>query len=134
MKTIPRILVTEEAKSIISKLKEQTGSNLMFHQSGGCCDGSAPMCFEEGDFLISASDVYLGQIADCPFFMNFAQFQYWKHCELTIDIVKGRGSSFSLEIPLGVRFHTRSRLFTEEEILNLSPTLDGDEYLAQQVN
>jgi len=129
MKNQKRVLLTKEAEQIISKLKAQTGKQLMFHQSGGCCDGSAPMCFEKGEFLLSDSDVYLGDIAGCGFFMSASQFEYWKHCELTIDVVKGRGSSFSLEIPMGVRFHTRSRVFDENELKNLSPIINGEEYL-----
>lgn len=132
MKHQERVRVTSEASEIIEKLKSQTGGQLMFHQSGGCCDGSAPMCFEKGDFMLSSSDVYLGDIEGCGFFMSAAQFEYWKHCELTIDVVKGRGSSFSLEIPLGVRFHTRSRIFTEEELENLLPIMNGEEYLESQ--
>ncbi|MDN3205800.1 DUF779 domain-containing protein [Algoriphagus sediminis] len=129
MKYQKRVLVTSEAEVIIKKLKAQIGGELMFHQSGGCCDGSAPMCFEKGDFLLSNSDVFLGEIAGCGFFMSASQFEYWKHCELTIDVVQGRGSSFSLEIPLGVRFHTRSRIFREEELKNLCPVVNGEEYL-----
>lgn len=126
---IERVLVTEAAKEVIERLKKQTGKELIFHQSGGCCDGSAPMCFEEGDYMLSSGDILLGTIHGCPFFMSASQFEYWKHCQLTIDVVQGRGSSFSLEIPLGIRFHTRSRLFTEEELLQLEPTSNGEEYL-----
>lgn len=129
MGKIERVLVTDAAKEIIKRLKKQTGKELIFHQSGGCCDGSAPMCFEQGDYLLSSGDIQLGVIDDCPFFMSESQFEYWKHCQLTIDVVQGRGSSFSLEIPLGVRFHVRSRLFTEEESAALVPTQNGEDYL-----
>ncbi|MHA7129932.1 DUF779 domain-containing protein [Algoriphagus namhaensis] len=132
MKTQERVQATEKAKEIIDQLKKQTGKELMFHQSGGCCDGSAPMCFEKGDFIVSSGDVYLGSIHGCAFFMSAAQFEYWKHCLLTIDVVQGRGSSFSLEIPLGVRFHTRSRLFTAAESENLAPVITGEEFLDQE--
>lgn len=87
----------------------------MFHQSGGCCDGSTPMCFEKGEFKTGDSDVLLGEIANCEFYMSRDQYEYWKHTHLTVDVTQGRGSSFSLEIPMGVRFIVRSRVFSEEE-------------------
>lgn len=118
MKT-PRVTVTVAAVQIIQQLQDRYG-DLMFHQSGGCCDGSQPMCFEKGDFKVGSSDVCLGEIAHCEFWMSRDQFAYWKHTQLTIDVVPGRGSSFSLEIPLGVRFLTQSRLFSAEEAQNLS--------------
>lgn len=118
MKT-PRVTVTVAAVQIIQQLQDRYG-DLMFHQSGGCCDGSQPMCFEKGDFKVGSSDVCLGEIAHCEFWMSRDQFEYWKHTQLTIDVVPGRGSSFSLEIPLGVRFLTQSRLFSAEEAQNLS--------------
>lgn len=116
---VKRVLVTDEAKRVIDQLREVNGS-LMFHQSGGCCDGSAPMCFADGELLIDDSDVLLGHIHDCPFYMSKDQFEYWKHTQLTIDIVIGRGSSFSLEIPLGLRFITNSRIFSDKELAELS--------------
>jgi len=128
MKSTPRVLVTPEAVKVIRELREQHGE-LMFHQSGGCCDGSQPMCFGKNEFKVGSTDVYLGDIDGCAFFMNSSQFEYWKHTQLTIDIVPGRGSSFSLEIPLGLRFFVRSRLFTDEELNNLSPIISGEEYL-----
>lgn len=124
-----RVLVTPEAVKIIRQLRQQHGE-LMFHQSGGCCDGSQPMCFGKDEFKVGSNDVYLGDIDGCGFFMSNSQFEYWKHTQLTIDIVPGRGSSFSLEIPLGLRFIVRSRLFTEEELNNLNPVISGEEYLA----
>jgi len=101
---------------------------LMFHQSGGCCDGSAPMCYPNGDFRIGKSDVKLGEIGGAPFYMSESQFEYWKHTHLTIDVVPGRGSGFSLESPESVRFLTRSRLFTDDEaeILARSPVFNGE--------
>lgn len=111
---ISRVLISPAAEQVVRQLQQQYGP-LLFHQSGGCCDGSAPMCFEEGDFLLGEADIKLGDIAGCPFYMNKDQFEYWKHTQLTIDITRGRGSSFSLEIPLGIRFITRSRVFTDEE-------------------
>ena len=115
---IARILATEKAVELINKLQLQYGP-LMFHQSGGCCDGSQPMCFAEGEFRIGDSDICLGEICSCKFYMAKDQFEYWKHTQLTLDVTPGRGSSFSLEIPLGVRFFIQSRLFSEEELLEL---------------
>ena len=117
---IQKVLITEEAATIVKKLQEQYGE-LMFHQSGGCCDGSQPMCFPAGEFKLGEQDIKLGEIAGCSFYMNQDQFEYWKHTQLTIGIVKGRGSSFSLEIPLGLRFMVYSRVFTEEELEQLEP-------------
>tara|TARA_R110002020_G_scaffold63170_3_gene168838 strand:- start:1752 stop:2132 length:381 start_codon:yes stop_codon:yes gene_type:complete len=121
-----RIVVTEAAKEVISTLRETHGE-LMFHQSGGCCDGSSPMCFEKGELMINESDVWLGKIAGCDFFMSKDQFDYWKHTQLTIDIVPGRGASFSLEIPLGMRFVIKSRMFSETENGQLSPIHYGSD-------
>lgn len=116
----PRVSITPEAIALIHQLKEKYGE-LMFHQSGGCCDGSQPMCFEKGDFRLGQSDVCLGEIEGCEFWMNKDQFEYWKFTHLTIHVTKGMGSSFSLEIPLGYRFLTQSRMFTEDELTNLTP-------------
>jgi len=116
-----RVKITDEAANVVEQLRTKNG-DLMFHQSGGCCDGSSPMCYPKGEFMVGSSDVWLGEIAGCDFFMAKDQFEYWKHTELTIDVVKGRGASFSLEIPLGLRFVTRSRLFTDEETQNLIET------------
>jgi len=115
---VKRVIATEDTLALIEKLKTTNGP-LMFHQSGGCCDGSSPMCFQLGEFLIGSSDVQMGEIGGCPFYMSTDQFEYWKHTQLIIDVSKGRGSSFSLEIPLGVRFLTRSRMFTDEELTEL---------------
>lgn len=116
----PRVLISEEAKAVVNQLKERLGE-LMFHQSGGCCEGSQPMCFEKGDFIIGESDVCLGTIENCEFWMSKDQQEYWQYTQLTIDVVAGRGSSFSVEIPMGLRFITKSRLFTDEERANLTP-------------
>ncbi|HQQ96941.1 MAG TPA: DUF779 domain-containing protein [Cyclobacteriaceae bacterium] len=113
--SLSRVLISPEAAAVINALRARHGA-LMFHQSGGCCDGSQPMCFEAWDFKTGDSDVLLGTVHDCPFWMSRDQFEYWKHTQLTLDVVNGRGSSFSLEIPMGVRFIIRSRLFTEAEI------------------
>ncbi len=114
-----RVQSTQKANELIDKLREKHGSELMFHQSGGCCDGSAPMCFEVGDFMVGSRDVKLGEIHGCEFFMSPEQFEYMKNTHITIDVVEGRGSSFSIEIPLGIRFISISRLFTKEEQENL---------------
>lgn len=113
MKT-KRVLATPAAIRLIRELKAEFGE-LLFHQSGGCCDGSSPMCFQKGDFRIGSSDVGLGDVDGVPFWMSKDQFEYWQHTQLTLDVVEGRGASFSLEIPRGKRFMIRSRLFTEEE-------------------
>ncbi|WP_020529629.1 DUF779 domain-containing protein [Flexithrix dorotheae] len=121
-----RVLVTEKAKAVIDELREKHGP-LMFHQSGGCCDGSSPMCFEKGELLLNETDVWLGTIHGCDFYMSKDQFDYWKHTQLTVNVVKGRGASFSLEIPMGIRFVIESRLFTDEELKDLSPIHFGEE-------
>ena len=89
---------------------------LMFHQSGGCCDGSSPMCYPRGEFLIGDSDILIGTLDDTPFYMSRSQFEYWKHTQLILDVVSGRGGMFSLEGPEGVRFLIRSRVFTPAEL------------------
>jgi len=123
----PRVLVTPAAEALIDLLRDEHGP-LMFHQSGGCCDGSSPMCFAAGEFKVGSNDVWLGRIHGCDFFMSASQFGYWKHTQLTVDVTKGRGASFSLEIPRGVRFLIRSRMFTQEEEASLEPVYDGEEY------
>jgi uncharacterized protein (DUF779 family) len=117
-----RVTITSAAVKVIDDLKGRFG-DLMFHQSGGCCDGSSPMCFEKGDFKIGSRDVKIGEIEDCEFFMSIDQFEYWKHTHLTLDVTPGRGSSFSIEIPMGIRFIIRSRLYTEEELKDLEPVV-----------
>jgi uncharacterized protein len=114
----PRVSITPDAAAVLRRLQAQHGA-LMFHQSGGCCDGSSPMCYPRGEFRIGERDVYLGSIADTPFYIGAQQFEYWQHTHLTIDVVPGRGSGFSVEAPEGVRFLTRSRLFDDAEWLTL---------------
>lgn len=104
-----KVSVTPEATLVIEKLVSMHGP-VMFHQSGGCCDGSAPMCYPVGEFKVGVRDVHLGQIAGCDFYIGGAQYEKWKHTELIIDVVPGRGSGFSLEAPEGVRFLTRSNV------------------------
>ena len=115
---VERVTVTPAAEAVIAKLAALHGP-LMFHQSGGCCDGSAPMCYPLHEFRVGAQDIRLGTIADAPFYIGAAQFEYWEHTQLIIDVVPGRGAGFSLEAPEGVRFLTRSRLFSDEEVVAL---------------
>lgn len=107
-----RVVATEEALQLLAKLREKHGP-LLFHQSGGCCDGSSPMCYKQGDFLLGEADVHLGDIGNTPFYMNKKQYEYWKHTQLVIDVVPGRGGMFSLEGPEGLRFLTRSKLLQD---------------------
>jgi uncharacterized protein len=111
---VDRVTITDKAAEVLERLKRQHGA-LLFHQSGGCCDGSAPMCYPVGDFRVGPQDVFLGEISGCKFYIGAAQFEYWRHTQLIIDVVPGRGSGFSVEAPEGVRFLTRSRVFTDEE-------------------
>ncbi|HMQ63911.1 MAG TPA: DUF779 domain-containing protein [Flavilitoribacter sp.] len=119
-----RVLSTDAAGAVIDQLREQHG-DLMFHQSGGCCDGSSPMCFPKGELMLNETDVWLGRIHGCDFYMSKDQFEYWQHTQLIVDVVKGRGASFSLEIPLGVRFLIRSRIYGDEELAELTPVRYG---------
>lgn len=125
--SVARVTATEAALELMDRLRQQHGP-LMFHQSGGCCDGSSPMCYPQGEFRIGGSDVKLGEIGGCPFFMSRSQFEYWQHTQLIIDVVPGRGGMFSLEGPEGLRFLTRSRLYTDEEWADLQnqPVPSGD--------
>lgn len=125
-----RVAVTPEAAELIRRLRAEHGP-VMFHQSGGCCDGSAPMCYPQGEFRTGAADVHLGDLDvpdesgapdPVPVWMSGSQYEYWKHTHLTIDVVQGRGSGFSLEAPEGVRFLIRSRLLTDDEWAALDPS------------
>ena len=119
-----RVALSPQASELLVTLTDIHGP-LMFHQSGGCCDGSAPMCYPDGDFKLGGQDVHLGDLAveglekPIGFHMSASQFEYWKHTHLTVDVVKGRGSGFSVEAPEGVRFIIRSRLFTDDELRDL---------------
>ena len=115
---VSRVLITPAAEEIVARLKARHG-DLLFHQSGGCCDGSAPMCYPVGDFRTGPQDVLLGRIAGCDFYIGAAQFEYWRHTQLIIDVVPGRGAGFSLEAPENVRFLTRSRVFSDDEVAEL---------------
>ncbi|MBM9466234.1 DUF779 domain-containing protein [Nakamurella sp. YIM 132084] len=119
-----RVAHTEAAADLLRRMTDRHGP-LMFHQSGGCCDGSSPMCYPLGDFITSDSDVRLGDLvvegleSPVTVWMSASQFEYWRHTHLTIDVVPGRGSGFSVEAPEGVRFLIRSRLLTDEEVAEL---------------
>jgi len=117
--TVERVKVTEAAVELIRKLRAAHGP-LLFHQSGGCCDGSAPMCYPAGEFRIGQNDVRLGEVEGAPVYIGGKQFELWKHTQLVIDAVPGRGAGFSLEAPEGYRFLTRSRVFTDEEVAELA--------------
>jgi uncharacterized protein (DUF779 family) len=116
---LTRVDRTDEAAELLRRLTGQYGP-LMFHQSGGCCDGSSPMCFPDGDFITGDADIHLGDLEvgvekPIPFWMSVSQYEYWKHTHLTVDVVPGRGSGFSVEAPEGVRFLIRSRLMSDDE-------------------
>ena len=111
---VARVAITEAAEAVLRQLEAQHGL-LLFHQSGGCCDGSAPMCYPRSEFRVGQRDVHLGDVAGTPVYIGGHQFELWRHTRLLIDVVPGRGSGFSLEAPLGVRFLTRSRVFNERE-------------------
>jgi len=109
-----QVLATLPALQLIERLRARHGP-LLFHQSGGCCDGSSPMCYPQDDFIVGDRDVQLGEIGGAPFYISASQFDYWKHTQLIIDVVPGRGGMFSLENGEGVRFLVRSRLFSDAE-------------------
>ena len=112
--SLERVTATPAALDFIEELRRRHGP-VMFFQSGGCCDGSAPMCYPAGEFDLSDSDVYLGNLGGTPFYMGLEQFAYWEHTQLIIDVVAGNGGMFSLDNGTGRRFLTRSRLFTDDE-------------------
>ncbi|GAA1238097.1 DUF779 domain-containing protein [Janibacter melonis] len=116
-----KVDITPAAVELIERL-ERTHGPLMFHQSGGCCDGSSPMCYPAGDFITSEADILLGTLevgsaTPVEFWMSVSQYEYWKHTHLTVDVVPGRGSGFSVEAPEGVRFLIRSRLMSQDELV-----------------
>lgn len=117
---VERVVLTPAAADMVERLSADNGP-LMFHQSGGCCDGSSPMCYPRGEFRVGSRDVLIGRVGgDTPFWMSADQYAYWSHTHLTVDIVPGRGSGFSLEAPEGVRFLIRSRLMTDEEAVRIA--------------
>jgi uncharacterized protein (DUF779 family) len=116
-----RLAVTDAAANVIELLKKESGE-LVFNQSGGCCDGTAPMCYEKSDFHVPSRNIKLGEICDVEFFIDKDQFEYFKHSHITVDVKEEKGAfgnSFSLEIDLGYQFITKSRIFTDEEYKNL---------------
>lgn len=115
---VAQVTATPAAVQLVETLRARYGA-VLFHQSGGCCDGSAPMCYPQGDFIVGDRDVLLGDVGGAPFYISAPQFEYWKHTQLIIDVVAGRGGMFSLDNGEGVRFLTRSRLFTDEEVESL---------------
>ena len=114
MDSVPRVIATPAGLALIATLRERYGP-LLFHQSGGCCDGSSPMCYPLGDFIVGDRDVRMGEIGGVPFYMSPSQFEYWQHTQLIIDAIPGRGGMFSLDNGTERRFLTRSRVFTDEE-------------------
>lgn len=120
----PRVVATDAARDLIAVLRSKHGP-LMFHQSGGCCDGSAPMCYPLGEFMVGGSDVLLGDLEGCPFYMGEAQFAYWEHTQLIIDAIVGRGGAFSLDSAEGRRFLLRSRLYSDDEWAQIAPVTHG---------
>ncbi len=111
---VDKVIATPAAIELIEQLKAKHGP-VMFHQSGGCCDNSAANCYLPGEITTGAGDVLLGEIGGSPFYISKSQYEYWKHTQLIIDVIDGHGGTFSLEGPEGKAFHTRSRLFTDEE-------------------
>lgn len=118
---VERVVGTGAAKAVVDELQQQYAA-LIFHQSGGCCDGSAPMCFPEEDFYLDDNDVLLGNVFGCKFYMSKDQFEYWKHTQIILDVVKGRGSSFSVEAPLGIRFISKSKLLPLGDLKDIQPS------------
>lgn len=116
--TPPRVLATEAAASLIEEIRADH-PDILFHQSGGCCDGSSPMCYPVGDFKLGERDVKLGEVAGVPVYISGSQFEAWKHTQLILDVVPGRGGMFSLDNGRERRFLTRSRVFTEDELAAL---------------
>lgn len=127
---IPRVVATPAALELIAKLREIHGP-LMFFQSGGCCDGSSPMCYAAGEFQVGDADIYLGNLDGMPFYIGAGQFEYWQHTQLIIDVVDGMGGMFSLDNGTGKRFFTRSRLFTDEENAMLERKTTAGEHQRQ---
>ena len=109
-----RVVFTPAANALLRRLREAFGP-LIFHLSGGCCEGTAPMCFRRSDFRVGPGDVLLGLVDGCPFYVGAAQFRYWAYCQVTVDVTVGGGDSFSLEAADGVRFTAHARLFTDRE-------------------
>ena len=112
---VEKVIATDAALALVAELQTQYGKDLMFHQSGGCCDNSAANCYLPTDLTIGAQDVHLGEVGGVPFYIGKLQYEYWKHTQLILDVIEGQGGTFSLEGSTGLAFHTRSRLFSDEE-------------------
>lgn len=119
---VNRVIATESAEQLIARLIVKYGP-VMFHQSGSCCDGCALMCFLRAEFMVGAADILLGEVGGSPFYISPAQYECWKHTQLILDVVKGRGCMFSLESPEGYGFHTCSRSFSDDEQAELPSPL-----------
>jgi uncharacterized protein len=119
LKMVEKVIATPAALELVRLLREKHGT-VMFHQSGGCCDNSAANCYLPGEITIGAGDVFLGEIADAKFYIGKSQYMHWRHTQLIIDVIDGHGGTFSLEGPEGKAFHTRSRVFTDEELMELA--------------
>lgn len=126
-----RVLITAAAADLLGRLQDRYGP-VMFHQSGGCCDGSSPMCYPDGEFIVGDRDVLLGIVRGAPVWISGPQFATWKHTQLVIDVVPGRGGGFSLEAPEGVRFLSRGRAFStaENQVLGATAPLTGADFEA----
>jgi len=122
----PRVVATPAALELLAALQAEHGRDLMFHQSGGCCDNSAANCYLPSDLTIGAGDVLLGEVGGVPFYISKSQYEYWKHTQLILDVIDGHGGTFSLEGSTGKAFHTRSRLFTDEEWAAIEPQVARD--------
>jgi uncharacterized protein (DUF779 family) len=121
---VDKVIATDAALELIETLKKKHGDELLFHQSGGCCDNSAANCYLPGELTIGQGDEYLGDIGGCPFYISKSQYEYWKHTQLIIDVIDGHGGTFSLEGPEGKAFHTRSRVFSDSEMAELEAEKD----------
>ena len=122
---VDKVIATEAALALIALLQRKHGA-LMFHQSGGCCDNSAANCYLPGELTVGAGDVYLGEIGGCPFYIGKSQYEYWKHTQLILDVIEGSGGTFSLEGNTGKAFHTRSRLFSDDEWAEIESVVEKD--------
>ncbi|MEI6612558.1 MAG: DUF779 domain-containing protein [Polynucleobacter sp.] len=122
---VERVVATDEALGLIEELKAEYGA-ILFHQSGGCCDNSAANCYLPTDLTIGPYDVKLGEVGDVPFYIGKLQYEYWKHTQLILDVIEGQGGTFSLEGSTGKAFHTRSRLFTDEEWASIEAQVLAD--------
>lgn len=122
---VERVVATPEALALIEEMKSQYGE-VLFHQSGGCCDNSAANCYLPTDLTIGPYDVKLGDVGGVPFYIGKLQYDYWKHTQLILDVIEGTGGTFSLEGNTGKAFHTRSRLFTDNEWAQIEHLVEKD--------